>query len=500
MHVFALLSWPFYATIVGIKLCLLLPLLWKWKYPLSTIPGPRMAAWTRLWWSKTMYFGRSAEVLIRLNREYGPVVRIGPKTVIVNDPHTIRRVLAVNSGYVRGPWFDSLRTDPRVSNVVSERDPKKHQQCRQILAGAIWMTLLDEQQRSSKESKSEFRLNLSKVLPYLSMDIITHICIDESFGNVMTDTDQYELLKTLTTAMVVQQYRASLPELNTLLLWIGRLPMLRDVMYPSANSPGGLGQLMQILEEKVRQKTAATHTQSQTRNMLDSFLSKGLDTGHAASEVLVVLFSAVGATAYTLQGIIRGIISNPSVHLTLQREIDMLVRDQGVGASDLVSDTPLRRIPYLQACISEGVRMYPVITQLREQVVPPEGDNLHGYFVPGGTFVALNGHSSQFDPTFGNDLELYQPERWLIDDRILLTKMQRNLDLNFGYGSSKCLGANLAEIEMNKTIFELFRIYSVVLGNPERPWVSRGDFVLADFNVILTKRSPHGQTNGVSCS
>jgi cytochrome P450 len=155
-----------------------------------------------------------------------------------------------------------------------------------------------------------------------------------------------------------------------------------------------------------------------------------------------------------MQAIIRSVTSNPSICHELQREIDETVGRQGISASNTITDTTLRSMPYLQACISEGVRMYPAITQLHERVVPPEGDNLHGHYVPGGTFVALNGQCSQFDPTFGSDLETYQPERWLIDDSVLLARMQRDLDLNFGYGSSKCLGANLAQTEMNKIIFE----------------------------------------------
>lgn len=118
-------------------------------------------------------------------------------------------------------------------------------------------------------------------------------------------------------------------------------------------------------------------------------------------------------------------------------------------------------MPYLQACISEGMRMYPAISQLREQVVPPGGDNLHGHYVPGGSLVALNGQSSKFDPTYGSELDTYKPERWLIDDSIQLAKMQRNLDLNFGYGSSKCLGVNLAGIEINKIVFEVSLCYFI---------------------------------------
>jgi hypothetical protein len=90
-------------------------------------------------------------------RATGPVVRIAPKTVIINDPYTIRRVLATK-----------------------------------------------------------------------------------------TDTDRYRLIESLSTAMVVQQYQASLPELNAFVHWLGSLPILRDIVFHSVNSPGGLGELMQV--------------------------------------------------------------------------------------------------------------------------------------------------------------------------------------------------------------------------------------------------------------
>lgn len=163
-----------------------------------------------------------------------------------------------------------------------------------------------------------------------------------------------------------------------------------------------------------------------------------------------------------MQGIIRGIISNPIVCQRLQHEIDIMVEEQGLSTLEMLADTSLRAMPYLQACISEGLRMYPAITQLRERVVPPEGDNLDGYYVPGGTFVALNGLISQTDPIYGEDLDVFRPERWLVEDKILVAQMHRNLDINFGYGSSKCLGVNLASTEMNKVVFEVCKHCHVV--------------------------------------
>jgi hypothetical protein len=70
----------------------------------------------------------------------GPVVRIGPNHIIVSDPESIRRVLATSSKYTRGPWFDTLRLHPTITNVISERDPEKHQQLRAMLGPGVRCT------------------------------------------------------------------------------------------------------------------------------------------------------------------------------------------------------------------------------------------------------------------------------------------------------------------------------------------------------------------------
>jgi hypothetical protein len=67
----------------------------------------------------------------------GPVARIGPNHLITSDPDITRRILTARSGYVRGPWFDSIRIDPHLSNIVSERDSRKHAAIRAKLAPSV---------------------------------------------------------------------------------------------------------------------------------------------------------------------------------------------------------------------------------------------------------------------------------------------------------------------------------------------------------------------------
>jgi cytochrome P450 len=97
----------------------------------------------------------------------------------------------------------------------------------------------------------------------------------------------------------------------------------------------------------------------------------------------------------------------------------------------------------------------PVFSQLRERVVSSEGVIVNGYPIPRGTYVGFNSIGSQLNPIYGDKVEEYRPERWTIEDQIRLKAMRRNLDLVFGHGNSKCLGINIANVEMNMIIFEV---------------------------------------------
>ena len=88
-------------------------------------------------------------------------------------------------------------------------------------------------------------------------------------------------------------------------------------------------------------------------------------------------------------------------------------------------------------------------------MVPPEGDSLLGFRVPGGTFVGFNAKATQLDEIYGDDPEVYRPERWLIKDQERVRAMHRIHELIFGHGASKCLGTQIATMEINKTVFEV---------------------------------------------
>jgi hypothetical protein len=107
-----------------------------------------------------------------------------------------------------------------------------------------WMRTLS--MKNDTKEQSDLKINLSKVAPFLSLDIITHLCLGQSFNNMKSDSDNYGLLEALSTGMVAQQYIASVLELKTALFWLGSLPYLRNRLFPKAKSPTGIGQVMRV--------------------------------------------------------------------------------------------------------------------------------------------------------------------------------------------------------------------------------------------------------------
>ncbi|EMR65628.1 putative cytochrome p450 protein [Eutypa lata UCREL1] len=150
-----------------------------------------------------------------------------------------------------------------------------------------------------------------------------------------------------------------------------------------------------------------------------------------------------------------------------------------------------KTLPYLQAVIYEGLRIHPPFTGLLCKKVPPEGDTYDGKFIPGGTRIAHSTWSIMRNKqVFGEDVEVFRPERWLGIDDARRTTMERTVDLAFGYGRWACAGKTVSFMELNKFYVELLRHFDFQLVNPTQPWhsVNQGFFLQKDMWVKVTER------------
>lgn len=122
----------------------------------------------------------------------------------------------------------------------------------------------------------------------------------------------------------------------------------------------------------------------------------------------------------------------------------------------VVSDAEARSLPYLQAVIREGLRVFPPATGLISKLVPPEGDKIDGMRVPGGTKIGTNIWALlRRKEIFGEDVDAFRPERWIEAGAEDLARMERVQELVWGYGKYLCLGRSVALIELNKISVEV---------------------------------------------
>ena len=131
--------------------------------------------------------------------------------------------------------------------------------------------------------------------------------------------------------------------------------------------------------------------------------------------------------------------------------------------------TTLEKLPDLDACIKEGLRMHPVVGHILERVVPATGLTLSdGSILPPGTIVGVNPWVVHYkESVFGAKPDEFRPERWLqgasespaaFEAKI---KKMKEADLSFGGGNRLCLGRPLALVEVYKVVATLFTKYNV---------------------------------------
>lgn len=100
--------------------------------------------------------------------------------------------------------------------------------------------------------------------------------------------------------------------------------------------------------------------------------------------------------------------------------------------------------------------MTPPFTGLCSKSPPKGGDTINGMFIPEGTRVGHNiGGLIRRKDVFGDDADVFRPERWLNVDRVKRQEMQQVTEMVFGYGRWACLGKPIALMELGKVFVEV---------------------------------------------
>ncbi|KAI0436295.1 cytochrome P450 [Xylaria telfairii] len=454
------------------------PIYALYLHPLRTYPGPKLSAITRLPYWIACLKGDQVRWMTKLHKQYGPVVRFGPDDLSYTDGRAWGDICLNHSGKKENGKEVGFHMPSAngVPNIVCQNDISHHARLRRALSPAFSQKALKSQEPLLQKytdlvvarSRAAADVNITELLNFATFDIMADFAFGESLH--MLEKGQY-------TDWVAKVFNA-----------IRVLPFFQMIeFYPLAKK------LFALVEPKAISKMRREHF-----NHTVMRVNKRLDEGSekqdlwdfvVGSEALTPkemhvnaeLFMAAGTetTASLLTGVIHYLILNPDKMKILTDE----VRGRFQSIMDITLDG-LAPLPYLNACIREGMRVYPPVPSGIPRIVAEGGNSILGKWVPAGTHVSVHQFATYHSPDNFRDPDKFAPERWLGDPTY--KDDNRNAHQPFSVGTRNCLGINLAWHEMRLMLGKL--VYEFDIESDAGPdWLDQKVYVIWDRKPLICR-------------
>ncbi|KAI5859518.1 cytochrome P450 [Durotheca rogersii] len=508
-----------------IPLFVVIRLLYKrYASPLRSYPGPFLASCTRLWKVISTASENTHLHHIELHRKYGPVVRIAPNELSFSSPTVARNVLSAGKRFYKTDFY-AVFPPPENPDIFTETREEVHAMKKKVanvpysmaamrqLSPFIDDTIdflvsrLDQFCPDSESAVPGFQaaaiapdgkrpiVNLGDWLHWFAFDVLGEVAFGRSFGFMAAGLDKEDAIKTIDQSQKYNGIVGQIPEVDHLLR---RNPLWK--LIPAFDPSNALVTRI-ALEEMGKRRPFEVERDGKgaggdgREDLLSSLIRghlKDKEKFHEGDIFAVAhgaIFAGSDSTASTMQSFFWQVLAIPRVYKKLVAEIEAAVTDGTIPAQGNPQWTDTQNLPYFQACLKESMRVRPAVGLNITRLVPPEGVEIEGRHLPGGTRLALNGWVLHRDrEIFGQDADFFRPERWLEDPED--ARIMERYMVQFGGGAHVCIGRNLALLEINKVIPRLLRDFKFELVYPKRELKAKATFFVVQegLEVYISRR------------
>ncbi|KAK6500255.1 hypothetical protein TWF481_010602 [Arthrobotrys musiformis] len=420
------------------------------------------------------------------NGTKSPIIRTGPNELSINDPSFYNTLYAAN--YKFAPYPPHYAFSGSVDFTASITDPATHKDRRAILnrffSKAKILRLSSTIQNNVREfvrvisestdgKTSESGLCLSSLFRRLTLDVISEYAFSESFNTLGHGIDSpiAEGIKRSIRHLWVFNFIWPLQYLAT------KLPYGIASMLAPRNLSGAID-LQKIVGAEVdgflknfkapkgrrvpEKSNHLTIFQSLVEETASGFELKSISSPKLSREFLVgeailLLGAGMETTATLLSNVVYQACVNQSIQHNLHDELVKAFPSTDLNAIDYTS---CENLPYLTACIKEGLRLTPSVPVSIPRVVPKDGTFCGKTYIPPGTVVSMSIYLMHQNPTVYKNLKVFDPDRWL---NVSTTSPQERYFVPFSKGSKSCLGIYLAYAEIYVTLAALMRRFKFTL-------------------------------------
>ncbi|KAF2123910.1 cytochrome P450 [Dothidotthia symphoricarpi CBS 119687] len=440
--------------------------------PLRKVPGPFRARFSRLWMVHRSRKGDMHTTMIALHKKHGHLVRTAPNEVSISDPAALKTIYGAGTKFWKSDWY-SVWQGHRTFDLFGERNEKVHGRQRRLVSNIYSLDQLRKLEpyvdstldlfleRVREVGQGGKGVDMGKWAQMFAFDVIGEVTFSRRFGFLSAGKDD-----------------GSFSAIDDALLsaaWIGQVPWLywlHDFIMPVIGNYLGVnnrnGSLRQFAARECENRKGRG---SDHRDILAALKDvqdqkpEEFDDNGVLSMAASNIFAGSDTTGISIGAVLYNVCKDPRVKEKLVEEIRQTIEKEGLDATQNMPFKTGFAMPYLQAVIYEALRMHPAVGMTLPRVVPAEGFEYEGVFIPAGTIIGANPwviHRQK--EVFGEDCEAFRPERWLEGDRSI---MDRNF-FAFGSGARGCIGRNLSWIEITKLVPSLLMQFDIELADPER--------------------------------
>nr|WNS47923.1 CapH [Capnodium sp. TTI-000886] len=429
----------------------------RFFHPLAKIPGPFLPAVTGLpgFYFNFIKSGKWYKEVERLHTIYGPIIRISPNEVHLNDPDNYDKIYSNSSRFYKDPGFYAMygMEDAMFCTIPNDLHRKRRaplnpffskkaiMECESIVQEKV--AKLCKRIRQAIDDKQP--IDLSRGFRAISVDVVT----DYSFHNPLNLLDQDDFGSWFANMLregapmfwIFQQF----PFTQTLL---EIMPTRVVKTLSSAVASWETFMVMTKVQVVNVKNDIAAGIKPKRRTIFHQLLDSSAEEGHAApsdsklaDEALSITGAAADSTGNAMSYAIYNVITKPHIYEKVKKEL----REAFPNDDEELKLSILEQLPYLTGIVKEAQRMsYGVIGRL-PRMTPDGGAMFNGYYVPAGTTVSMSTWNMHHNTDAFPNPDTFDPMRWLDPNG---ARMREKCFVPFSRGHRMCLGHALAMCEL----------------------------------------------------
>lgn len=320
--------------------------------------------------------------------------------------------------------------------------------------------------RLEQYRNDDLPVNLSNAFRCLATDVVTYFAFPKPKS--MLDSPDFS-----------KDFTRLLRDVSSLMTWQRHLKIVFPIMMsiPDSltlrmDSTGASRQMIEYQRSYLDQSSLAVGRQGKSlegsqRSVLDAIASSSLlsakdkTAARVADEAQLIVGAGTETTGATLAVLVYYVLANPAIRERLKAELSSV----SSGSQQLMDIKTLEKAEYLQACITEALRVASPVSGRLPRVNPradmaytdPNGKT---YRFPKGTVMSMSMRDLHLNPDLFPEPETFNPDRWLYGN--FTSKMQQAF-VPFSRGTRNCIGQELAKQNLTLTAGNLLHRFDLEL-------------------------------------